>query len=73
MSYIFLAEYCRDVELETERIERDLDPSRSLIVDKAALAILRLEDRLENALGYIIRTRGAFGQIDKELQPDEET
>jgi hypothetical protein len=28
---------------------------------------------LENALGYITRTRGALGRIDKELQPGEET
>ena len=56
-----------------QRIERDLDPTRTLVADKAALAILRLEDRLENSLGYITRTRGALGQIDKELQPGEDT
>ena len=28
---------------------------------------------MENALCYIIRTRGALGWIDKELQPGEET
>jgi hypothetical protein len=33
-------EYCRDFELETDRIERGLDPTRSLIGDKAALGIM---------------------------------
>ena len=58
---------CYNKEVEMERLERDLDPSRSLVADKTALAILQLEDRLENALGYSIRTRLSFGWIDNEL------
>lgn len=68
---LLLTEYCRDAELETERIERELDPARSLVRDKAALGILRLEARLEDALGYIIHLRGAVGRIDKELWLEE--
>ena len=60
-------EYCRDFELETDRIKRDLDPSRSLLGDKAALGVLRLESRIEDVQGYIICLRGALGRIDKEL------
>lgn len=69
--YTKLAEYCRDFELETDRIEKDLDPTRSLVRDKAALGILRLESCLDDALGYIIRLRGALGRIDKELWPED--
>ena len=50
-----------------------MDPSGSLVADKAALAILQLEDRSETALGYISLTRGTLHQIDKELQPCKET
>ena len=60
-------EYCRDFELETDRIERDLDPSRSLVDDKVDLGVLRLESRIEDVQGYIIRLRCALGRIDKEL------
>nr|XP_040258393.1 GRIP domain-containing protein C119.12-like [Aegilops tauschii subsp. strangulata] len=65
--------HCYNIELELERLERNLEPSRSLVADKAALAILCLEDHLENALGSITWTRSALGRIDKELQPCEET
>ena len=41
-------EYCQDFELETDRIERDLDLSRSLVGEKAALGILRLESHIED-------------------------
>ena len=65
------AEYCRNFELETDRIERDLNPSQSLVGDKAALGILRVESRIEDVQGYIIRLRGALGRIDKELWPED--
>ena len=61
------AEYCRDFELETDRIERDLDPSRSLVGDKAAPGVLRVKSRIEDVQGYIIRLRGALGRIYMEL------
>ena len=67
----FFTDYCRDFDLETDRIEKDLDPSRSLIGDKAALGILRVETRIEDAQGYIIRLRGALGRINKELWPED--
>ena len=57
--------------METERIERDLNPSRQLINDKASLAVLRLDEHLGKALGYITRLRGAMGRIDKDLWPEE--
>lgn len=69
--YTKLAEFCRDFELETDRIERDLDPSRSLVGDKAALGVLQLETRIEDVQGYIIRLRSALGRIDKELWPED--
>ena len=56
-----------------DRLEGDLEPSRSLITDNAALVVLYLEERLVNSLGYTIQTRGALSRIDKELQPGEET
>ena len=69
--FSFFTEYCRDFDLETDRIERDLDPSISLVGDKAALGILRVETRIEDVQGYIIRLRGALGRIDKELWPED--
>jgi hypothetical protein len=35
------------------------------------MAILRLDDRLDNAMGYITRLKSAMAEIDKELLPDE--
>jgi hypothetical protein len=71
-SPLFLsAEYCRDFEQETDRIERNLDPSRSLVGDKAAMGVLRVESRIEDVQGYIIRLRGALGRINKELWPED--
>ena len=71
-SPLFLStEYCQDFELETDRIERDLDPSRSLVGDKAALGVLRLESHIEDVQGYITHLRGALGRIDKELCPED--
>ena len=47
---VFLdTEHCYNKELEMQRIEKDLDPARSLVADNTAVAILQLEDRLENA------------------------
>jgi hypothetical protein len=62
---------CQDFELETDRIERDLEPSRSLVGDKAALGVLRVESRIEDVQGYIIHLRGALGRIDKELWSED--
>ena len=59
------------LEQGTGAADRDLDPTRLLVPDNAALAILRLEDRVENALGFITRAKGAAGRIDEE--PGEET
>ena len=71
-SPLFLfTEYCRDFKLEIDRIERDLDPSRSLVGEMAALGILRVETCIEDVQGYIIRLRGALGRIDKELWPED--
>lgn len=53
--------------METERIEKDLDPSRQLLKDSAAMAILQLDDLLDNALGYITHLKYAMVKIDKEL------
>ena len=64
-------EYCSDFRMETVRIERDLDPTRSLVRDKAALGFLRLEAWLDDALGYIIHLWGTMSRIDKELWAEE--
>lgn len=59
--------FCFNVELETESIEKDLDPSRQLLRDSAAMAILQLDELLDNALGYITHQKSAMVKIDKEL------
>ena len=69
--FSFFTEYYRDFDLQTDRIKRDLDPTVSLVGDKAALGILRVETRIEDVQGYIIRLRGALGKIDKELWPED--
>jgi hypothetical protein len=69
--FSLFTEYCHDFELETDRIEKDLDPIRALVRDKAAVGILRLESRLEDVQGYIICLWGALGRIDKELWPED--
>jgi hypothetical protein len=57
--------------LETERIETELDPTKSLVKDAVALNMLRLEARLEDVRGYITRLRAALAKIDKELWPED--
>ena len=58
----WFAEYCHDLEVETDKIERDLDPTKSLARDKAALGILRLEACLDDSLGYIVRLARRDGE-----------
>lgn len=64
--------FCNDVESKTERIEWELDPARQLLRDSLALAVLRLDERIEHALGYLVRLRSAVAKIDKELCPGEQ-
>lgn len=70
LCFLFLfTEYCRNFELESDRIERDLDPTRALVNDKAALNVLRLKHRLDDAQAYLLRLRITVERIDKELWP----
>jgi hypothetical protein len=64
-------DFCTDAELETERIERELNPSRLLLRDSAALAILRLDERIDNTIAYMERLKVAMEKIDAELFPEE--
>lgn len=66
-----LAEFCTNIELETDRVEKDLNPSRQLLKDSAAMAILQLDEHLDGVMGYITRLRFTMAKIDKEPQPEE--
>ena len=65
------AEFCQDFEKETEEIEPNLDPTKSLIGDVVAMDMFRLEARLKNVQGYVTRLRAAFEKVDKELWPED--
>ena len=58
-------ELCQNFELETKRIETDLDPTKSLVKDAVALNMLRLEACLNDVQGYITRPRATMAKIGK--------
>ena len=47
------AEFCRDFEEETGRIEPSLDPINSPVKDEAAMNVLRLESRITGVVDYL--------------------
>jgi hypothetical protein len=65
------AEFCQDFEKETEEIEPNLDPTKSLVGDAVAMDMFRLEARLKSVQGFITRLRAAFEKVDKELWPED--
>lgn len=67
-----LKEFCDDVAEEAEKIEKELDSSRELLKYSSALALLHLEERVEQVLVYIKRLSTAVSDIDRDVFPDEE-
>jgi hypothetical protein len=64
-------EFCKDFQKETEEIEPNLDPSKSLVGDAVAMNMFRLNARIEGVREYVTRLRNAMGKIDKELWPED--
>jgi hypothetical protein len=72
MFRLFLhADFCLEVELETDRIEKELNPLRLLLKDSATLAIFRLDERMDNVVAYIDRLKIVMEKVDTELFPEE--
>ena len=63
------AEFCRDFEEETGRIEPSLDPINSPVKDEAAMNVLRLESRVTGVVDYLARLKVAMSRIDTALWP----
>ena len=63
------AEFCRDFEEETGRIEPSLDPINSLVKDEAAMNVLQLESRITGVVDYLARLKVAMSRIDTALWP----
>ena len=63
------AEFCRDFEEETGRIEPSLDPINSPVKDEAAMNVLRLESRVAGVVDYLARLKVAVSRIDTALWP----
>ena len=64
-------EFCKDFEKETEEIEPNLDPSKSIVGDAVAMNMFRLNARIEGVREYVTRLRKAMGKIVKELWPED--
>ena len=64
-------EFCKDFQKETEEIEPNLDPSKSLVGDAVAMNMFWLNDLIEGVREYVTRLRNAMGKIDKELWPED--
>ena len=64
-------EFCQDFEKETEAIEPNLDPTKSVVGDAVAMNMFRLETRLGDVREYVTRLKGAMEKIDKELWPED--
>ena len=69
--FLLCAEFCQNFKQEIEWIETVLDRIKSLVVDVAAMNVLRLEARLDNVLGYVARLKIALTKIDEELWPED--
>lgn len=65
-------EFYDDVGEETEKIEKELDLSQELLKDNLALALLRLEERIEQVLVYIKKLSTAISEINREVAHDKE-
>ena len=70
-SHLLHVEFCKDFEKETEEIEPNLDPSKSLVGDAVAMNMFRLEARLAGVREYVTRLRGAMEKVDKELWSED--
>ena len=70
-SQLLHVEFCKDFEKETEEIEPNLDPSKSLVGDAMAMNMFRLETRIAGVREYITRLRSAMEKVDKELWPKD--
>ena len=58
------AEFCRDFEEETGRIEPSLDPINSPVKDEAAMNVLRLESHITGVVDYLSRLKVVVSRID---------
>ena len=63
------AEFCRNFEEETGRVETSLDPINSPVKDEAAMNVLRLESRIAGVVDYLARLKVAMSRIDTALWP----
>ena len=70
-SHTLHVEFCKDFEKETEEIEPNLDPSKSLVGDAVAMNMFRLNARITGVREYVTRLRGAMAKVDKELWPED--
>ena len=61
------AEFCRNFDEETGRVEPGLDPTYSIVKDEAAMNILRLESRLTSATDSLGRLKAVMSRIDAAL------
>ena len=50
-------------------MEPALDPANSLVKDKAAMNVLRLESRIASVVDYLARLKVAMSRIDTSLWP----
>src|SRR5436190_113438 len=64
--------FCDDVAEETDKIEKELDPTQGLLKDSAAMSMLRLEERVEQVAMYIRELGTAISAIDRDVFPDDE-
>ena len=64
--------FCDDVAEETDKIEKELDPTKGLLKDSAAMSLLRLEERVEQVAMYIRELVTAISAIDRDVFPDDE-
>ena len=71
LSHLLHVEFCKDFEKETEEIEPNLDPSKSLVEDAVAMNMFRLEARLAGVREFVTRLQGVMEKVDKELWPEE--
>lgn len=64
--------FCADVTMGSDRIEMDLNPKRLLLRDSTALSLLRLDERIESVVVYIMHLHLAMGKINDELSLGED-
>ena len=64
--FLLSVAFAADVEEETTRIEKDLDPKRGHLKDSAALPLLRLEDCVDYVIACFKLLHSDVGEIYQE-------